>query len=353
MNLRTRFFVLLVSVGPSDAFVSSKAISSEFSFNAQLSKRIPMVARSEASSHGPMPPMRGGDSGETSKTEKKASLSRVDIAIASTYFCNMLAINLSVITVPVMAAEYLSSKKAVATFVATVTAMVSAGGAVGKIFNGFVCERFGGRMASWTYLACLCLVCLGMSFSKSLAPIGLTLAVSEFLCSIQWTAICDVLEKHYGGKEEKMAKGISILSVSSTTGVLAAKVFGAGLLKISNWRTVTQFGAVMALLGAASMRIGVSEMSTKSVGTNRTKKRGGLLEAFKAILCTRFFWLVGIAHSAGYLARGSDRLLVTFIHDVASLPGEFVDCIPFLHADIRIQTFNVYLFHLQNIYVVF
>lgn len=255
-------------------------------------------------------------------------LSKMEVALFAGYFCNMAVLTLSVVTVPAMALEQLQRPHAAAAFVAGVASMAPLGGGVGKLVNGFVCQRLGGRRASYLYLMMSSALCMTMSFTKSLAPIWLLLIGYEFLSSIQWTSICDVLDKNYRQKPQLMARGIALLSLSSTLGALAAKTVGAGLLQATHWRTVCRFGSLAAMVGAAAMYFGVHKeaprqtVTVAAVGsTEDIVKRQSPLASLKAILGNKLFWMIGIGHSLGHLARGSDRLLGPFLQEVASLSG--------------------------------
>jgi predicted MFS family arabinose efflux permease len=197
--------------------------------------------------------------------------------------------------------------------------MAPLGGGFGKIINGFVCQRMGGRRSSWLYLVALAVLSLGMSVTTSAAPIGFILMGYEFLSSIQWTSLCYVMAQKYKKQPELMARGIAIISLASTLGALAAKTFGAALLQATNWRVVTQCGAGIALLGAMAMKLGVSEPPSESIGA-KTEEKGGGIAALKLIVSSPLFWQIGMAHSLGYLARGNDRLLGSFLEQVSNLP---------------------------------
>jgi sugar phosphate permease len=170
---------------------------------------------------------------------------------------------------------------------------------------------------------------MAMSFAKSLAPIGMLLIGYEFLSSIQWTSICDVLDRHYRQNPQLMARGIALLSLSSTLGALAAKTVGAGLLQATNWRTVCRFGSLAALLGAAAMHTGVKDNRKRvavqiSVSVNdETIKQQSPAAILKSILGNKLFWMIGIAHSLGHLAKSSDRLLGPFLQEAASMSSKF------------------------------
>jgi hypothetical protein len=271
----------------------------------------------------------------TTITATTTGLSKMDVALFITYFCNVAVVTLSILTVPAMAMEYCASPHARAAFVASAASMAPLGGGVGKIINGFVCQRLGGRQASWMYLVGLSAMSMTMSMTTSLASIGWVLIGYEFLSSIQWTSICDVLDQHYRQKPELMSRGITLLSISSVLGALAAKTIGAGLLQATHWRTVCRFGSLAALLGAGVMYAGVKDGRTqpsKQVhcgdidappSSVDSPVSNSPLHILKSILGNKLFWMIGIAHSLGFLAKGSDRILGQFLQHAASVPSKF------------------------------
>jgi hypothetical protein len=329
-RLSTRSSLQRTTTTPSDTRIQQSAIATDSlrsrrffpNWNVRANILTPLRRLSPVKTRNPPK-----DSVTTQETTVPA-LSKMEFALFATYFCNMAAVNISVVTVPAMAAAHFTSKQALAAFIVGVAAMASLGGGVGKIVNGFVCQRLGGRRASYIYLVGLSMLCLAMSVTTSLAPIGMLLVGYEFLASIQWTSLCQILDQNYREKPELMARGIAILSLASTTGALAAKTLGAGLLQATNWRTVTRCGALVALLGAVAIKTGVadnapqrsSHADTSLVETQQ--ERANPLDTFKSIMGNRLFWQIGIANSLGYLARGSDRLIGPFIHAVSSLPSK-------------------------------
>ena len=267
----------------------------------------------------------------TTNPEKKVAISKMDVCLFATYFFNIIAVTITVVTVPAIAAEYFTTPQAMATFAAGVASMSPIGGGFGKIINGFVCQRIGGRRSSWLYLVALATLSVGMSLTTSAAPIGFFLIAAEFLASIQWTSLCYVMAQQYRQQPELMARGIAIISLASTTGALFAKTFGAALLQATNWRTVTLFGAGSAIIGALTMKLGISDPrapdtveSTNSIDAEtknaKQEEKGGGLDSLKAIVSNPLFWQIGIAHSLGYLARGNDRLLGSFLQEISNLP---------------------------------
>jgi hypothetical protein len=268
----------------------------------------------------------------TKKIEKKdEKLSKMDVAMFVTYFCNIAVVTLSVVTVPAMAIEHNLTPHATAAFCAGVASLAPLGGVVGKLVNGFVCQHLGGQRASWIYLLALSALSLSMSFSRSLAPVGLCLIGFEFLSSIQWTSVCHVLDQNYRTKPQQMAKGIALLSLSSTFGALAAKTVGAGMLQATNWRTVSRLGSLVSLLGATAMYLGGGKYQKPVVQKNDNvlsvtggQQKQSPLSSLNKILKSPVFWMIGIGHSLGYLARGSDRLLGPFLQQAGGISGKFI-----------------------------
>jgi MFS family permease len=257
----------------------------------------------------------------------------MDVVLFVTYFTNMFVVNLSVVTVPALAATTFANPAASAAFESSVASMAPMGGAIGKVINGFVCQRLGGRRASWIYLVGLAVLSCGMSITQSIGSIGAILMFYEFLSSVQWTSICLVLDDKHKNSPRSIARGVAILSLSSYTGALAAKTVGAALLNSSGcWRSVTRVGSLVALIGASAMYFGISPPDQKrslviqnsarvdesTAGADVRAKNP--ISVLKSIVTHKLFWMIGIGHSLGYVIRGSDRLLVPFLHQATGFP---------------------------------
>jgi len=289
----------------------------------------------------PMEPIKAPDAvsnaAASSKTAvatstKKDKITKLDVSIFVTYFCNIVVLTLSVVTVPAIAIEHNLGPKAMATFCAKMASMAPLGGFVGKLVNGFVCQYLGGRDSSCVYMLALAGLSLGMSFTRSLAPVGLFLLGFEFLTSIQWTSSSSVLYLHYRQNPRLITRGLALLSISSTTGALFAKTFGSGLLRATQWRTVARFGALMAFIGAMSIYFGGAKKSESSFASSSGDARapatkvtaGGQqqqspLATLRTVLSNPVFWMVSIGHSLGHISRISDRLLGPFLQEVGGI----------------------------------
>jgi sugar phosphate permease len=262
------------------------------------------------------------------------------------------------VTLPSIAAEYMSHPEAVTAFVAGVASTAPLGGCVGKLVNGFVCERLGGKQSSWIYLVGLGCLSLFLSNAKTAASIGLLLAGCEFLTSIQWTSAISILDVHYKDQPAKMARGIALISTASAGGALLAKMGGAALMKLSSWRTLVQCGAGVAFLGASCMMLGVksqtkkeertfvitpakmavaviisdeegkepsqayvSTATTTTTTTTTGKSKSSLTSSLKAMFKNPIFWMIGLANTIGYVAR-SDSMLSSFLISSTALPSK-------------------------------
>jgi hypothetical protein len=314
--------------------LSARTISQQRRRRLLLNRRRTFARASTAASFvepptPTIPPTTTTKKTDTKKTENK--LSKMDVAMFVTYFCNIAVVTLSVVTVPAMAIEHNLTPHATAAFCAGVASLAPLGGVVGKLVNGFVCQHLGGQRASWIYLLALSALSLSMSFSRSLAPVGLCLIGFEFLSSIQWTSVCHVLDQNYRTKPQQMAKGIALLSLSSTFGALAAKTVGAGMLQATNWRTVSRLGSLISLLGASAMYLGggkyqkpVVQKKDDVLGVTGGQQKQSPLSSLNIILKSPVFWMIGIGHSLGYLARGSDRLLGPFLQQAGGISSKFI-----------------------------
>ena len=268
------------------------------------------------------------DNGAAAAAGRGERVSLLDVAMFVTYFCNIVVLTSSVVTLPAMAIEYNLSPRETATFCAGVASLGTLGGTFGKLLNGFVCQQFGGRLSSSVYMILSALFCFGMSLSTSLKPVGLYILIFEFLSSIQWTAACNVFDQQYRHQPRKMANGIALLSISSTFGALAVKTFGSCLLRggsSSSWRILCRLCSLSAVIGAVSMYIGgncgrtnyqepkpkVKLVKQRIVDSKRQRERSlsssststmtssSSLEALKGILTNPIFWMVGTGHSLG------------------------------------------------------
>ena len=273
-------------------------------------------------------------------SSRDLGLTKTDLALFGTYFCNSVAVTLPVILMPMVAAEHIAGLPSHANtlssagVVAAIASISTLGGGFGKLFNGFVCQAIGGQTSSSLYLVALSLSSFLLSVSPA-SQAGWILALSEFCASIQWTACSLVLANHYDQSPAKFAKGITLLSLASTSGMMVSKLGGTALVNLlPSWRNVAQAGSLMALLGAGIAKFVVSEHPTDRVASKQEKskspqKKGkqhqSIGESIKAVLGNPLFWQVGIAHATAMLAGTSDRILGAFFHQTTDLPRKFKD----------------------------
>jgi hypothetical protein len=260
------------------------------------------------------------------------SFSIVDISVAAVYFCCAFAITLPIILTPMIAESYQLSSPALTSFCATVASVGLLGGGVGKVVNGIVCQRMGGVATASMYALGLGLSSFALSCSTSLHSAQWMVAATEFCSSAIWVACSLILSNHYSKKPLLFARGVTYLSLASTGGQLFAKTVGSALLQFTDWRRLAQIGGLVGVLGSLVMRFVVAQqmymeepkhhLFGRSVSSS-SASLSGVMNKVKDVLSSRLFWMVGLAHVSGYLARTCDRMMGPFLKDVTALPRTY------------------------------
>ena len=227
-----------------------------------------------------------------------------DLGCFLAYLCSTTVNNLPVVLIPVAVAE---SSKEVASVVASLASVAVFGSALGKLVNGFVCEAFGNQCASFWYMIGLS-VCMRWFASGQLTY---AYAGMEFFSSLQWTALSVLMMKRYKNDPEGYIKAIATMSVASTGGQFITKTFAVALLQYWHWKVIASAASYIALFAAVVVLVALPE-TPPSLKDFRAKK---MLGDTSAIMSSRLFWVVGVAHSASMLGRGSDRILGAFFHE--------------------------------------
>jgi MFS family permease len=263
------------------------------------------------------------------KKEDEPFLRRIDGIVFLSYLCNVMALSLPVLLVPIAATEHaismsLSAKATsimVASQVASISSVASLGGALGKFVNGFICKEFGSYFCSTTYLAGLGLSSMAFSLTQNSNTMSMAFASMEFFASIQWASLAVMLSNYYAKQPVKLAAALTALGLSSTSGQLLAKFFGMTLSSAFHWRLVAQLGGLVAFGGAAL----ISRAPGGAEDTIRQQQKPpfewrSITQSLKAVLGSPLFWMLGLAHSMSFVCRGTDRILGTFFQQMASLP---------------------------------
>jgi len=252
-------------------------------------------------------------------------LKSMDGIVFQAYLCNVVALSLPVILLPMAASEQvgavatMASSAKIASTVAAVSSIATLGGAVGKFMNGFICKELGSYTCSKYYLAGLSICSLLFSMSPNASTLGAAYAGMEFFASMQWASLSVMLSNFYSKSPLKLAAALTTLGLSSTTGMILAKTLGTGLSTTFHWRQVARFGAFMALAG----RLIISRAPGNNKSVVSTEDKVPLLvsvkESLHAILTSKLFWLLGLAHSMAFATRGTERILGTFYSHAAGL----------------------------------
>ena len=136
---------------------------------------------------------------------------------------------------------------------------------------------------------------------------------------MQWTACSCLMAQHYPSAP-RLARAMTVLSLSSTSGALFGKLGGAAILQyIPNWRILCLSGSVMAAVGSLVMKLAVAERPAGRVIPPRPKLN--MVQSLRGVMGSPLFWAAAFAHGMVYLARSSDRVLGSFFADVAGLSG--------------------------------
>ena len=283
----------------------------------------------------------------TTTWTRALSLSKLsmDQKVALVYFCAIICNTLPCLLVPNIAHQLHHSGGGMS-LVAGVSSLALMGGGTGKLLNGMVCHQLGGIRCLSLYLggvaSCMYALSAVSSFSVTNSSIhqvmGPILALQEFFASALWTASCCILSQHVP-TPQALAQALSYLSLASASGQLTAKLVGACLLQVWSWQSVAKFGSGMAILALVCVRtLIVSHPSQPplqvhvpaSAPSCHTTTRGGsssentsMLASMKEVVSRPAFWIFGLAHTAAYLARTSDRILAPFFHHVTQLPRKY------------------------------
>jgi hypothetical protein len=251
------------------------------------------------------------------------------------YFSNVIAINLPVVLLPTIAADFVPVADAAdataasgAAFIASVAGISTLGGGLGKLLNGFVCMGIGGKKSSSLYLLGLAASSAVLSVTHNPAMIGWILCSMDFFASIQWVACSMILANHFLGNKVKFAAGITTLTLASTSGILVAKMLGTVLLQfLGSWRVVARIGAGFALIGSLVVWLIISEYPQQQYPRQQAPRIYSsslsiktILDTLRKVLGSRLFWMAGLAHATTFLARTMDRILGAFYFAKTTLP---------------------------------
>lgn len=260
--------------------------------------------------------------------DNKASSSKLDFfktmdgIVFQAYLCNVVALSLPVILLPMAATEQLAlpTSAKVASTVAAVSSIATLGGAFGKFCNGFICKQAGSYRSSKVYLAGLGISSLLFSMSPNANMLGISYAAMEFFASMQWASLSVMLSNYYANDKLKLAAALTTLGLSSTTGMILAKTLGTTLCTTFHWRSVARFGAAMAMAGSLTIAQAPGKEASITSEKDKVPLLQSIQESLKAILGSKLFWLLGLAHAMAFATRGTERILGTFYHAAAGLP---------------------------------
>lgn len=256
----------------------------------------------------------------------QSMFSSIDAVTCIAYLCNILALSLPILLVPMAATEQaamlgVNPTTFVAAKVASISSVASIGGALGKFINGFVCKEVGTYDCSKYYLFGLSIFSLLFSFSTNPISLGVGFAGMEFFSSIQCAALSVMLSDYYKGSAKQLAAALTALGLAATIGEVFSKVLGTALLSHFHWRQVAQFGSLVAIVGAAVISQAPGRQEARQLQAAKEPFRwSSVTDSLQAILGSGLFWKLAAAYSMGFVACTSDRILSPFYSSVSGLP---------------------------------
>jgi len=261
--------------------------------------------------------------------KKNRKVRSFDAALFFTYVCSMFTITAPVVLIPIIAGDpsMYDSKLAMfssvsgASFAAAIASISTIGAAAGKVVNGFVCQILGSRRSLMFYLVGLSIFTTWFAKSQNIDQLAFSILGMEFFASIMWTASVVLLATHYEKEPKHFAVSVGYLSLSSTVASLIAKFGLSFLLTMMDWRILAKLTAGVSLLGAFVVYQLVSDSPTQTVQPQEKELSiKSIGSSFKRVTTYPLFWKMGIAHSAVFLVRTSDKVLGSFFNQVTDLP---------------------------------
>jgi len=130
----------------------------------------------------------------------------------------------------------------------------------------------------------------------------------------------------------KLMAALTAMGLASTSGAIAAKTGGTVLASTFHWRTIARFGCLIALFGSwiitrapiqpfqkNDLQKYQQEAASKPVGSWLRSAKGSL----GALLTSKLFWMLGVAHSMAFVNRGIDRIMGTFFNDITGFSRKY------------------------------
>jgi len=254
--------------------------------------------------------------------------SRQDFLVCAGFFCDVLAMSLPVILVPMAATEYGivlgHTSTQVASQIARVFSVASVGGALGTFINGFVCQELGIYRSSQWYLKAMGMSSILFSISTTPTTLGLSYACMEFFSTIQSPALALILLQYYQGRPAKLAAALTALGLTGTAGEILAKILGSALTGVLNWRQVSQIGAAISLVGAFCISQAPgrqdAQQKLKQQKQQQPFRLSSITDSIRAVLGKSIFWKLSFLYSMSFMSCCGDRIVGPFYMEVTSLP---------------------------------
>jgi len=255
-------------------------------------------------------------------------------------------------------------------FASHLTAIVTLVTAMGKIMNGPLVDLAGARRLLLVYSICTGLALIGLRYSETPGSAIACCALIEFFNSINWPANIVILGAHYGTSRNHTAdsdgmfeRGLYVTSLACRCGSLLIIPLSSLLIKWTSltWRGVAGIASIAAFSAVAVFYIYLTDSPGKrhdpqnpiSVQVEKKKtvysnvpsqnayhpsfhhwtpkqqtisERASkfvksvfvtVLPSIRAVLKSRVFWAVAIAHAGATMVKSSERILGTYFRDTS------------------------------------
>jgi len=257
-------------------------------------------------------------------------------------------------------------------FASHLTAIVTLGTAMGKFINGLLVDLAGARRLLLVYGICTGLALIGLRYSETPGSAIACCALIEFFNSINWPANIVILGAHYGtsggsgntaDSDGMFERGLYVTSLACRCGSLLIIPLSSLLIKWTSltWRGVTGIASFAAFSAVVVFYIYLTDSPGKRhdpqnpISEQVEKKKTlysnvpsqnayhptfhswtpkqqtiseraskfvksvfiTVLPSIRAVLKSRVFWAVAIAHAGATMVKSSERILGTYFRDTS------------------------------------
>lgn len=199
--------------------------------------------------------------------------------------------------------------------VAIAAAMFTTGLTLGKLIQGILSDRFGGRTAIMVGFAGMTAAVALFSSAQTIGVIGFAGGLLEFFSAVMWPALSIIIGNWLSSQPQDLETGFWVISLSSRiSGALSIFAFSR-LLTTMTWRTIAGLVTFFPLFGLAFTFVAVKDSPDEWTKYGAPVTLPSLRE--KGVIMGRSsrFWLATGMLIAFTIVRRFDSLLATLFKD--------------------------------------